>query len=168
MAAPLPQHHNLPGLAHWIEAQPLHLFMEQNKLAFVAAETLHFMGLTILIGALMIIDLRGLGFFKRMPLLEAHKLVPVAIGAFLVQLLTGIAFIFNGPQNYFDDLSFRIKMLLVVLAGLNALAFEFAVFRPLAAGKSGVETGAVIKISSAASLIIWACVLICGRLIPYV
>ena len=163
-----PQTHHLVGLANWIVASPLHLFMEQNKIAFVASETIHFMGLTILVGALMMIDLRGLGFFKRMPMLELHKLVPIAIGAFAVQLATGIAFIFNGPQNYFDDLSFRVKMVLVLLAGVNALAFELFVFRPLVAGRTEVENGAMIKITSGLSLAIWACVLICGRLIPYV
>ena len=163
-----PPTHHLVALANLIVASPLHLFMEQNKVAFVAAETLHFMGLTILIGALMVIDLRGLGFFKRMPMIELHKLVPFAIGAFVVQLATGIAFVFNGPQNYFDDLSFRIKMVLVVLAGFNALAFEVFVFRPLVAGRTEVEEGAIIRITSGLSLLIWACVLICGRLIPYV
>ena len=158
-------HHNSP-LAAWIEATPLHHFVEANKLAFVTAETLHFMGLTILVGALMMIDLRGLGFFKRMSMIELHKLVPVALLAFVVQLGTGIIFIFNGPQDYFDDTAFRIKMSLVVLAGLNALAFEFMVFRPLVAGRTEVETGAVIKFTSGLSLAIWACVLICGRLIP--
>ena len=166
MTAPVT--HHFVALANLIVASPLHLFMEQNKVAFVAAETIHFMGLTILVGALMVIDLRGLGFFKRMPMIDLHKLVPIAIGAFAVQLATGIAFVFNGPQNYFDDLSFRVKMSLVLLAGVNALVFEFLVFRPLVAGKPGVEDGMLMKLTSGLSLAIWACVLICGRLIPYV
>jgi hypothetical protein len=155
-------------LSLWIESTWLHRFMQQNPLAFTTSETLHFMGLTILIGALMVIDLRGLGLFKRMPFLEVHKLVPIAVGAFAVQLATGVCFVFQGPQNYFDDLSFRIKMLLVVLAGVNALAFELFVFRPYKAGNIAIEQAPITKITCAASLLIWACVLICGRLIPYV
>ncbi|HTI66904.1 MAG TPA: DUF6644 family protein [Caulobacteraceae bacterium] len=152
----------------WIETTPLHTFMVQNQIAFTFCETLHFMGLTILAGALLVIDLRGLGFLKRMPLYELHKLVPFAIGAFAVQLLTGLAFIFSNPNHYFLDLSFQVKMVLVVLAGLNALAFEFLVFRPMKAGVPNVESWAVTKITSGLSIALWAGVLICGRLIPYV
>jgi len=152
----------------WIESTWLHDLVVQNPLVFTAAETLHFMGLTILVGALLIIDLRGLGLLRRMPFLEVHKLVPFAIGAFAVQLLTGITFIASNPNHYFTDLSFQVKMGLVVVAGVNALIFEFAVFRPMLAGVPGIEQRALTKVTSGLSIGIWALVLICGRLIPYV
>jgi hypothetical protein len=157
----------LQPLAAWIRASDLHRFMADNPIAFTACETLHFMGLTILFGALMVIDLRGMGLFKRLSLLEVHKLVPFAIGAFLVNLVTGIMFIFSNPYAYFDNKAFGLKMLLVLLAGLNALLFEVKVHRPLAAGNLAVETGTLVKVSSALSLAFWAGVLIFGRLIPY-
>jgi hypothetical protein len=158
---------SLHALDQVIRTTGLHEFMVQNPIAFTACETMHFMGLTILIGALLVVDLRGMGFLKRMPLKEVHKLVPFAIGAFLVNLATGVAFIFSNPENYFFNLAFQLKILLVILAGINALVFEFAVFRPLAAGKPGIENGAVVKITSGLSLLFWAGVLIFGRLIPY-
>jgi hypothetical protein len=142
--------------------------MVQNPLAFTAAETLHFMGLTVLAGALLVVDLRALGLLKRMPLIEVHKLVPFAIGAFLVNLATGIAFIASDPAHYFEDLAFKLKMALILVAGVNALVFEFLVFRPMLAGTPGVEQRAVTKITSGLSLALWAGVLIFGRLIPYV
>ena len=152
----------------WIQTTWLNKLMVGNPIAFTAAETVHFMGLTVLVGTLLVVDLRGLGFLKQMPLKDIHKLVPFAIGAFVVQLATGIGFISTNPHHYFEDLSFQLKMLLVAVAGVNALVFEFAVFRPLAAGKPGIENGALIKITSGLSILIWALVLIFGRLIPYV
>jgi hypothetical protein len=152
----------------WLETTWLHQWVVQNQLVFTAAETLHFMGLTVLCGSLLVIDLRGLGFFRQMPLIELHKLVPWALGAFVVQLLTGITFIASNPGHYFTDLSFQLKMALIPLAGLNALIFEVYVFRPMLAGVPGVETRAVTRITSGLSILIWALVLICGRLIPYV
>lgn len=152
----------------WIEKTWLHDWVVQNQIVFTAAETIHFMGLTVLCGSLLVIDLRGLGFLKKMPFLELHKLVPWAIGAFVVQLLTGITFIASNPGHYFTDLSFQVKMALIPIAGINALIFEFFVFRPMLAGKPGVEQAAVTKITSGLSIFIWAMVLICGRLIPYV
>lgn len=168
------QRYDGPGLLQmnavydWINATWLHNFMVQSTVAFTAAETLHFMGLTVLFGALMVLDLRGLGFFAKIPLLTAHKLAPVAIGAFLVNLLTGVAFISSDPIHYFEDLSFKIKMFAILVAGLNAVIYELLVFQPLKNGRSDVENGSIIRITSAASLFLWAIVLIFGRLIPYV
>lgn len=159
---------NLTAFSAWIETTWLHDWVVQNQLVFTAAETLHFMGLTVLAGSLLVIDLRGLGFLKRMPFLELHKLVPFAIGAFVLQLLTGVTFIASSPGHYFHDLSFQVKMLLIPVAGVNALVFEFFVFRPMLAGVQGVEQRAVTKITSGLSIVIWALVLICGRLIPYI
>lgn len=155
------------NLAAWIFHSGYHKFMVDRPFAFTACETLHFMGLTVLFGALMIVDLRGLGFFKRIPLLEAHKLVPFAIGAFVVQLLTGVSFIFSNPNAYFYDVSFGLKMILVVLAGLNALAYEIFVHRPMLKGDTAIETAPITKITSLLSLLFWSGVLIFGRLIPY-
>lgn len=157
----------LDWFATWIQTTWLNKLMVGSPIAFTAAETIHFMGLTVLVGTLLVVDLRGLGFLKRMPLEEVHKLVPFAIGAFVVQVVTGLGFISTNPQHYFHDLSFQLKMWLVLVAGVNALVFEFAVFRPLVAGKPGIENGAVIKITSGLSILIWALVLIFGRLIPY-
>jgi hypothetical protein len=154
-------------LKTWIEGTWLHTAMVQSPVAFTLAETLHFMGLSILIGALVLIDLRGLGLMKRLPLLEMHKLVPFALAGFAINLLTGLAFIFSSPGAYFDNLGFQLKMGLIVLAGVNALAFEFLVFRPLVAGDAGAATGPAVRITSGLSLALWAGVLIFGRLIPY-
>ena len=59
-------------------------------------------------------------------------------------------------------------MALIVLAGLNAVAYEVFVFRPLEAGNSAIERGATLKITSALSLLLWVLVLMAGRLIAYI
>jgi len=104
---------------------------------------------------------------RAIPLKHVHKLVPVALGAFSVNLLTGIAFLFADPDRYFINIAFQAKMVLIVLAGLNALASEILVFRPLAAG-ADVSASAAAKMTSGASILIWTFVIIAGRAIPYV
>ena len=157
----------MEGVATWIKSTGFHRFMIENSWPFPAAETLHFMGLTLLFGALLAVDMRGLGFVRAIPLQAVHKLVPVALGAFTVNLLTGIAFLFADPDRYFINIAFQLKMALIVLAALNALAFEVFVFRPLSAGANVSETMAA-KLTSGASIVIWALVIIAGRAIPYV
>jgi hypothetical protein len=157
--------HNLETL---LVNSPFHEFMVQVGAAFPACETLHFIGLSLLIGSLVIIDLRALGFFKQMPLIELHRLVPVALLGFAINAITGFLFVCFDPATYFGNIAFLVKMALIPIAGINALVFEFAVFRPLKSGVVGVERGAVIKVTSALSLLLWAGVLIGGRLIPFV
>ena len=157
-----------PELIAWVSHTGLHQFMVEQPLPFVMCQTLHFMGLSVLLGALMIIDLRGLGVFPRAPLIEAHKLVPLAIAGFVVQFVTGLAMTFTNPSTYLASTAWWIKMVLILLAGLNALAYEAFVFRPLAAGNRAIETSAAIKLTSAVSLALWAAVLVFGRLIAYI
>ena len=157
----------LASAMNWLGTSWLHEFMVQNTSAFIIAETLHFIGLSILIGALMVIDLRGLGLFRHMPILQLHRLVPCAMVGFALNLVTGIAFVAYDPANYLGNVAFQAKMALIGLAGFNAMLFEFGVFRRIAAGHGEVEHGTLIKFSSALSLTIWTLVLVFGRLIPY-
>jgi len=158
----------LESLANWLGNSPLNEFMITVGPAFPASETLHFIGLSLLFGSLLLVDLRALGFFKGLPLLTLHKLVPLAIAGFVLNLVTGILFIALDPMVYFGNTAFLWKMVLIGVAGVNALAFEFLVFRPLAAGNTAIEGGSLIKFSAALSLLLWCGVLVLGRLIPFV
>ena len=151
----------------WIKTTGFHQFMVENTWPFPFAETLHFMGLTLLFGTLLAVDIRGLGFLRGIPLQAAHKLVPIALGAFAINLLTGICFIFADPARYFINIGFQFKMSLIILAGINAIIFELLVFRPLVAGVD-VDKKMATKITSGLSIIIWTLVIIAGRAIPYV
>src|SRR5690554_2942631 len=88
-------------------------------------ENLHFFGLCLMFGALMVIDLRVLGVAKSVPMAASMRLIPVAIIAFGINLITGIAFICGDPFRYAYNLSFQWKMGLIFLAGVNALWFWF-------------------------------------------
>lgn len=151
-----------------LKESPFHHFMEQYPPAFPGCQSLHFIGLTLLFGALLIVDLRAMGFFKGFDLLQVHRLVPVALAGFAINLVTGFMMVSFDPHAYFNNPSFLLKMVLILLAGLNALVFEFAVFRRIKAGVAGVEDGAVIKLTSGLSLLLWTGVLIAGRFIPFV
>ncbi len=158
----------LQALETWLNSSPFHDFMVQVGPAFPICETLHFIGLSLLFGSLLIVDLRGMGFLKALPLIELHRLVPVALAGFAINAVTGFLFVAFDPAVYFGNAAFLIKMVLIALAGVNALVVELMVFRPLRAGVAGVEDGMLIKVSSALSLLLWSGVLIGGRLIPFV
>ncbi len=158
----------LHALGDFLGQSLLHDFMVQVGPAFPTCETLHFIGLSLLFGSLLLVDLRAMGFFKDLPLIALHKLVPLALAGFAINAVTGLLFVAYDPPTYFGNTAFLWKMVLIAAAGVNALVFEFAVFRPLAAGNAAVEHGALIKVLAALSLLLWSGVLIAGRLIPFV
>lgn len=158
----------LEQIGIFLGQSPLHDFMIEVGPAFPISETLHFIGLSLLFGSLLMVDLRAMGFFKGLPLVALHKLVPLAIAGFAINLVTGILFIAFDPSTYFGNSAFLFKMVLIGIAGINALAFEFAVFRPLVAGNAAIMDGVLIKVLASLSLLLWSGVLIAGRLIPFV
>lgn len=158
----------LDAIGNFLGNSALHTMMVEVGPLFPICETLHFIGLSLLFGSLLLVDLRAMGFLKGLPLVALHRLVPLAIAGFAINAITGVLFIAFDPPTYFTNTAFLWKLVLIAVAGVNALVFEFAVFRPLAAGNAAVEHGALIKLLSALSLLLWCGVLIAGRLIPFV
>jgi uncharacterized membrane protein len=130
-------------------------------------EVFHFLGLCMLIGALLVMDLRLIGFQRVIPLSAVHALTPVAIIGFSINLITGLGFMFGDPYLYAANYAFWVKMTLVVLAGLNFLYFTFKIEPQLVTLGPNDDTPVAAKAVGVASLIFWFGVLAYGRLLPY-
>jgi hypothetical protein len=130
-------------------------------------ETLHFIGLCMLLGGLLVIDLRLLGYNRLIPTVASHDILPIVYTGLAINTLTGVLFFIGDPHRYFVNISFQIKMLLVVLAGLNALWFQFKLSPRIDALPAGGALPGEARVAGALSLGLWFGVLILGRLIPY-
>ena len=150
----------------WMEGSALAQFVVANAWVFPTLETLHFLGLIILIGSLFVIDLRLLGLAAHIPLDAAMAFLPWAILGFGINLTTGTMFVFSDPFRYYPNLSFRLKMLAIVLSGLNALWFKFMVY-PQIGNAPDQNLPASAKWVAAFSILLWLTVIVFGRLIPY-
>lgn len=151
----------------WMEASALGQLMRNSAWLFPMAEMLHFMGLSLLMGALLVVDFRLLGFSRNTPIDAVYQFLPLTAAGFGINLVTGILFCFSDPFRYFPNVAFRLKMLLVLLAGLNVLYFALTAYGKTAQpGTDGVANR--IKTVAALSLIFWTGVIILGRFIPYV
>lgn len=131
-------------------------------------EILHFMGLSLLLGGLLVMDLRLAGHFRGFELEATHRLLPVVFIGFGLNLVTGILFFYGDPMRYSINVGFQIKMLLVGIAGLNALLYYWKVRPLLSTLESDSEPPPVARAVAYTSLAVWGVVLLCGRLIPYV
>ena len=154
------------GILSWIETSMLARLMQEVSWLFPTAEIFHFFGLSLLIGSLLVVDFRLLGFGKSIPLKTVYKFLPISMLGFSINFVTGILFIFNDPFLYYPNIAFRLKITLIIFAGLNALYFMLHERAHANSGKVSVEPK--LKIVAALSLISWMGVIVCGRMIPYV
>lgn len=151
----------------WIEGLWLSEMMRALPWAFPICEALHFVGLCLLMGSLAIIDLRLLGFARSMSVRVIHQLLPWAWIGFTINLITGILFLLTDPLSYYSNGAFRIKMVLILLAGANALWFQLRVNRELDTWPEAADAPGRVKVMAGASLVLWVAVICFGRFIMY-
>jgi hypothetical protein len=153
-------------MLRWIRDTPLGAFMRETPDAFPVAEMSHFIGLSLMMGAMIVVDLRILGVFRQTSYSSVLKLLPLAIAGFAVNLLSGIAFIACNPFLYLTNPAFFVKLGFIVLGGLNALWFTFAEYKQVAGLPIGAAAPRPARVMAAASLGMWTLVLLLGRLLP--
>ncbi len=127
---------------------------------------MHFVGLALLIGAVGIFDLRMLGFAKQIPISSVHRLLPWAMLGFGINLITGILAFTGMDQYYTYDWAFWLKMLAILLLGLNAAAFYLTnAFYSVENLGPGDDAPPLAKFIAATSLFLWFAVITLGRYI---
>ena len=151
----------------WIQSTWLSEVARKSDWVFTTMETVHFMGLSLLLGSMAILDLRILGVLKRIPVSRLFALIPLAIIGFTIQFLSGVTMFSAEPSKYWGNIGFKIKMALILLAGLNALWFWIFEHGDLkkATPQAAIQPSA--KVVAALSIAIWLLVLTFGRIIAY-
>jgi hypothetical protein len=150
----------------WIHNTPLGVATRELSWLFPTFETLHFVGLCVLIGAMLIVDLRLLGFFRDMEPRRILQFSHVAAAGLGVNLLSGIGFFAADPFNYWSNPAFQIKALLLLFALGNIAWFELGARRRILALPMHRNTDLGAKIIGGVSLALWFTILIIGRLLP--
>ena len=153
-------------ILHWIRETSLGATVRQSRWIFATGETLHFIGLSLLVGGILIVDLRLLGFLRRIPIRAALAFLPFVIAGFLINLATGIVFFSADPMMYWPNPAFKLKMALILLAGLNAVVFTVMAQRRVLGLGVDDDTGRIAKVTAGLSLGLWLGVLLLGRLLP--
>jgi len=130
-------------------------------------ETGHYIGLSLLVGGIMLIDLRVLGFARALPLKSMIGLLPFVWIGFLINVFTGSMLFIYGATNFGPNRAFQVKMAFLVLAGLNALAFDLAVRRSGSSWVAADRPPTFVKGVATLSLFFWVCVVTTGRWMAY-
>jgi hypothetical protein len=151
-----------------IEGSAINQWVIGSAWTWPVLEILHFMGLSFLLGALLIIDLRMAGFFRQINIAATHRLLPWVFLGFGINLVTGFLFLMGDPARYTANIGFWWKMILVCVAGLNALWFWIKVNDDMKTWEPHADTPVIAKVIAWVSLGSWFGVLLLGRLIPYI
>src|SRR5712692_8178244 len=116
----------MQSLQVWLKSTYLSHLMH-SRWAWPTSETLHFIGLCLMIGAVGLFDLRMMGFAKAVPLGALNRLIPWGILGYCINIVTGISFLVGDPDQYIYNIAFQFKVLFMVLAGINVLVFYLTV-----------------------------------------
>jgi hypothetical protein len=135
---------------------------------FPAAEIVHFFGLCLLMGAMLLIDLRLLGLARGLSVKKVQSFISLAIVGLALNFLSGIVFLCAYPENYWPSTAFRFKLLAICIGGANALWFKWSEAPRIERLAEDADTDTRTKVVAALSLGVWVTVIILGRLLPYV
>ena len=152
----------------WVRATELHQFVAAHAWAWPTLETLHYLGLSALLGTVGVFDLRVLGMAKAIPPATLHKLIPLGIAGYVLNFLTGIVFFSGFPEQYFYNPAFWWKGTFMAIAAVNVAAFYLSsAFREVKTMPAGSDAPIRAKIIAGTSLGAWLAVLTCGRYLTF-
>lgn len=160
--------HGGPGWLVWLEQTAPAAAMREWLWLYPAVEIAHILGFAVLVGAAVSFDLRLLGLSRQLPVagLERH-LLPWARASLLLVVPSGLLMFMAHATEFAGNPAFRLKLLLLAAAGLNAALFHRFTFRSVPAWDRQAPAPAAARAAAVASLLLWAGVISCGRLLAY-
>jgi hypothetical protein len=160
---------DITAILAWLESSSLATSIRQTMAAFALIESVHVIGLTLVFGTIMIIDLRllGLAWTRRPFSIIADEVLRWTWVAFGIAAVTGSLMFITNAAAYYQNWYFRAKMLLLVVAGLNMLFFELTDRRSVIAWDRERRAPLAGRIVAIASLALWIGVIFVGRWVAY-
>ena len=158
---------NVLSALEWVESTNLSTAIREGALLYPIIGGVHLLGIALFGGMLVMTDMRLLGWaMRRRPVSEILEQFRVWKRAgFVLVVLSGLLLAWAEPLKLYRSLSFWVKMALLVSVGVHALVFRKGVYEDVKALDAGLTPRA--KLAAALSLILWAGLLVTGRLIAF-
>lgn len=138
-------------------------FIANTSWTWIAGETLHFIGLTLLVGVLLLIELKLFGFLPSIPYDTLDRLLPWAILGFGMNVVTGMLFYVAATHQYVGNMAFYWKIVFVLGAGANTLWFTFDTTWTREGQRSPMHS----RLLAASALVLWVGVMYWGSMLPF-
>jgi uncharacterized membrane protein len=149
----------------WVTAESVESLVANVPWIWPAAETLHFIGLSLLFGVLLAVNLRLLGALRAASFASLHRLLPWAMLGLGINLVTGMLFCIAAPSQYVTNTPFFWKIGFLMIAGVDLL--YLTVFDKLWALEAGDDAALLDKAIAASAIVAWVGVIYGGRMLPF-
>jgi hypothetical protein len=154
-------------LLHWLQDTRVAEAVAEADLLFPAIETIHVLALAVVVGTILRVDWRliGLGVDRRPITLVARQMLKLTWGGFAVAVVSGGLLFVSNAVRYFDNPAFRVKLVLLLLLGLNMVVFQRFTWR--AVRPADIIPRRAVRLAGATSMVLWISVVAAGRWIGF-
>ena len=162
--------HTLYLICQWLENTWIGTSVRESLWEFPLIETVHIFGIILLVGSTSILDLRLLNWaFKEDAVSKlARRYLPWTWTGFGIQVVTGLLLFASEATKMYDNRAFQLKMLMILLAGVNALIFHVVAYRSVERWDRAPMTPFAAKCAGTFSILLWFGIVAAGRWIAYV
>ena len=151
----------------WLQSQTIAHLVQTNRWIWPICEIIHYIGLCLLVGVVMIVNLRFFGLLKSVPFAAMSALLPWAVLGLGLNTISGLVFFIGAPKLYITNPAYAWKMVFLMLAGLNGLYLTMFADEAWAL-KAGEKASFPLRTAAACAIVLWAGVLYLGRMLPFV
>jgi hypothetical protein len=157
------------AICQWLENTSMATWVRESFWAFPTIETVHLFGIVILVGSTSVLDLRLLGrAFQDEPVSKlAGRMLPWAWTGLVMQVMTGFLLFSSEAMKCYQNIPFRIKMVLILLAGLNAFLFHAITYRRVTDWDRDSVAPIGARMAGIFSIVLWFGIVAAGRWISY-
>jgi hypothetical protein len=153
----------------WLDATSWSVALRESLYVWPLLESSHVLSLALFVGTAVMMDLRLLGVtFRNINAAEfTEKMLPWTRVGFAIMVITGVVLFYSSPVRYFYNVFFRVKMLVLVLAGINVWLFHSRIHRRIGTWGAASVPPRAARVAAMVSIVVWASVVVTGRMIAY-
>jgi len=143
--------------------------LHESLWGYPIVESVHVLALCLFLGFAIMLDLRLIGvLMKTTPVSEvATRLLPWTTAGFTIMLISGALLFYAIPVKTYLNIFFRIKVVLLILSGLNAYLFHSGIYKGVVEWDLAPIPPWRARAAGIASLTFWGCIVVAGRMIAY-
>lgn len=159
----------LSAFCQWLENTALGTSVRESIWEFPVIETVHLVGIILLVGSSSILDLRlmGLAFKEERVSILTHRIVPWSWTGLVVEVVTGFLLFASQATRMSQNRAFQLKMMLLLLAGVNVLVFHSLACRSVGTWEEDVIPPISARLAGSLSLLLWFAIVSAGIWTPY-
>jgi hypothetical protein len=160
---------SLLSLCEWLASTPWSIALHESLYMYPLIESTHVLSLGLFVGLAIMLDLRLLGLTMRtVPVSEFMvRILPWTKAGLAVMVATGLLLFYAIPVRNYQNIFFRVKVVMLILAGLNVWIFHRGVEKRVGEWDLAPVAPRAARIAAIVSIVLWAAIVVAGRMIAY-